>query len=288
MNKFNLLIDANNLIHRTYWQATQNGKDKNNITPLHILFTLRAIYHYASLYDPETIWVCWDERKIYKPTFRQELLPEYKGTRNKEYNNDVYSNNNELKIAFKHLGIRNFYPLQMEADDAIAFLSKKLQGKKVIISVDKDLLQLVNEDVIFFSAITKKEITIDNFEKECGVKPVQFLLYKCLLGDKSDNVPGVNGMGPVKIKKYFEGDLKLTEEALKIVEFNKNILDLDKCFKDSAEIAHYEEQFTQEPQLNWNEFLNFCEKYELNSILKQKDSWYNMFFMKIKLKSLFS
>jgi len=287
MKKINLIIDGNNLIHRTYWQAKLNAKEEKDIQGLHILFTLRAVYHYASLYRPTNTWICWDERLIYEPTPRQELFTEYKANRNKENNNNVYANNQILIEIFDSMGIRNFYPRRLEADDCVAYLCDALDGMKVVVSVDKDFMQLIKNDVVVYSPIKKVEVTTENFEQHNDVSKEHFFLFKCLRGDKSDNVPGIQGMGPKRIKRYIDGKFELTEEQQLIVDRNKELFRLDKYKEDNEECDFYKQQCDQSSKLNWEQFLNLCERYELNSIITQKESWHDLFFMKNILTELF-
>ena len=137
-------------------------------------------------------------------TFRNEIYPEYKANRD-EAPEDLKK---QLPIAIewiREMGFANLAKDGYEADDIIATLAKygKEQGLKVkIISHDKDLYQMIDDDrVVMYDSIKRKEIN----EKECfekfGVYPKDFINFQAILGDSSDNVPGVKGIGKVGASK---------------------------------------------------------------------------------------
>jgi DNA polymerase-1 len=92
---------------------------------------------------------------------------------------------------------------KIEADDTIAYLSQKLKDDIVIYSADQDFLQLVNKRITVYSPIKKKFYRPQDVFDQYGLYPQNFITMKCLMGDKSDNLPGVKGLGPKKLMKYF-------------------------------------------------------------------------------------
>ena len=92
---------------------------------------------------------------------------------------------------------------KIEADDTIAYLSQKLKDDVIIYSADQDFLQLVNERITVYSPIKKKFYRPNDVFEQYGLYPHNFITMKCLMGDKSDNLPGVKGLGPKKLFKYF-------------------------------------------------------------------------------------
>ena len=92
---------------------------------------------------------------------------------------------------------------KIEADDTIAYLSQKLKDDVVIYSADQDFLQLVDDRVTVYSPIKKKFYKSPDVYEQYGLYPHNFITMKCLMGDKSDNLPGVKGLGPKKLFKYF-------------------------------------------------------------------------------------
>lgn len=92
---------------------------------------------------------------------------------------------------------------QIEADDVIAYLSSYFKNKVVILSNDKDFLQLVSDRVNVYLPTKKKMYTPDSLLEETGIWCENFILYKSLLGDKSDNIEGIRGIGEKTIQKNF-------------------------------------------------------------------------------------
>lgn len=161
---------------------------------------------------------------------KRKIYAEYKEKRsvkfsvNRQY--DFKNEEEEKKAMYLQmqmlLGYLEYMPIQMvtadatEADDTIAYLAKdvfcKNENKVIIMSSDKDFLQLVDERINVWSPTKKKLYTPKSVLDEYGVHTNNFLLYRTLDGDKSDNIPGVNGVGLKTLQKYipFLADEKQT------------------------------------------------------------------------------
>ena len=118
---------------------------------------------------------------------------------------------------------------KIEADDSIGLIAKHYENDETcnevtIMSADQDFYQLISEKVHVYSPTKRKTYKIDDVVAEFNVHPNNFLLYKALLGDNSDNLPGIRGLGPKKILKMFdlsgESELDL-EDIYKISEDNQ-------------------------------------------------------------------
>ena len=290
-----LIIDGNNLIHRTYHTAKQQSKRTKTDTPdqvsnLHIYFTLNAINSYVKQFVPHTTIVVWDEKKEYKVNERKKVFEDYKGNRSKD--TSPHENNEVIKSILLSMGISSIFPSQLEADDIVAYICKEDEGKKVIVSVDRDFIQLINEDVTLFDPIRKTFFEYSNFEECTGYKNVsEWFTAKCLTGDKSDNVPGIPGFGKVKVNSYLNNNIKLTAEQTEIFERNEEIFSLDKYKSIKAEGDYYKQQLAKTVNSDYKVFIAFCEEYKFNRILDNKEKWYSLFFMKSlynKLDDLFA
>ena len=155
-----LIIDGNNLVHRTFWTAKNQVKkynegDLDKIAGLHIYFTLNAIFSYVRKYKPTQTICVWDYKPDYKPNVRKDQLDGYKGNRSKD--SSPHEQNETITRLLLQIGIKSIFPREREADDIVAYICKTFEGKKVIASVDKDFLQLVNSDTIMFDPIRKRE-----------------------------------------------------------------------------------------------------------------------------------
>lgn len=286
-----LIIDGNNLIHRTFWTAkSQSVKTKTDtpeqINNFHIFFTLNAIFTYVSKFLPDETIIVWDEKIDYQVNERKVHFAEYKGNRSQD--STPHQNNTEIKLIAKYLGIQSIHPRQYEADDIVSHICRFTPGKKVIVSVDKDFLQLINNDTVIYDPIKKCEFNIANFEEKTGFKGTNtWLTVKCLTGDKSDNVPGIYKFGKAKIAKFLNKEITLTKEEEEIFNRNLTLFDLSAMDEAHEESVYYQTQLKEKVSPSWNSFLDICMQRNFNSVINKKESWYSLFFLKNKLKTIF-
>lgn len=186
---------------------------------------LRSLNYTIRHVQPTRVILVFDG--IGSKTNRQNMDADYKGTRGMKRitNWDFYDNQAQEHASFstqmdRLIDYLHQLPVDMisvdkqEADDIIAFLTKKLEAQgnlTTIVSSDKDYLQLLSPLVKVYAPIKKKLYDVDMFTKEVGILPENFIYYKSLLGDNSDNIPGVRGLGPKTLLKIFP---KLTEEVV--------------------------------------------------------------------------
>jgi len=165
-------------------------------------------------------------------TNKKYIYPEYKANRGitRITNWDVFENQQEESDAIKNQIVRlvdylKCLPVDMvsvdkvEADDVIGYLCKQFENEVVIVSTDRDYLQLVNDRIAVYSP--KKKIYLDSHavKKEYGVSPINFLNQKVVIGDKGDNVPGVKGIAAKTFSKMFPEMIQ--ERAFSIEEMIK-------------------------------------------------------------------
>jgi 5'-3' exonuclease len=282
-----LIIDGNNLIHRTYWVAKLQSKgDDDNIGNLHIYFTFNSLLHYVTRYSPDKTVVVWDKKLEYVPNERKAEFGEYKGNRSSD--STPHQNSDDIIRMLGYLGIASIYPRQYEADDIVSYMCRFAPGKKVIVSVDKDFLQLINSDVCLYDPIRKVEYNSNNFSELTEYPNTNdWLVAKCLTGDKSDNVPGIYKFGKVKVKKFLSGDLKLNEEEQSIFDRNMKLFNLSNLDYNHEESAYYREQLGVETTINWKEFMRECKERSLNQIINNSSKWHSTFCMDDTLIKLF-
>ena len=290
----NILIDGNNLLHRAYW-ISQNNSNKG-FNGLCLSIFLKSLRTYIETFRPNKLYIAWDKKICWPSTnFRKtELNIEYKGNRDKSNSDDVYSHEEPLERLCKSLGVCNFYPHKLEADDVISWLTTVMQPN-IIVTADKDMLQLVSGTTSYYHITKKKLITPENFEEEVGIPLSAYVYYKAILGDPSDNIPGFKGHGKVRSKRLAieldknDGDvskLNLSDEYLNIFERNMKICNLDKSWENESytEVNAYNNQLQESFELkpNFNKFEELCHEYELNSILKNIEDWKAIFTFKEK------
>jgi len=290
--KTTLIIDGNNLIHRTFWTAKTQSQRTNTDTPdqisnFHIYFTINAIISYVSKYSPNQTIIVWDEKPDYQKNVRKVEFAEYKANRTGD--TTPHQNNEAIKNILASLGIRSLYPRQLEADDIVAYLSTVLEGKKVIVSVDRDFIQCITPEVILFDPIRKTEFRLETFKEQTGYDNVnEWLDAKCCMGDKSDNVPGIPGFGKAKVSKLLKGEIELTSDQRCIFERNLSLFSLSEFSSRPEECKYYEEQLSVALSPSWHTFLEECKARSFNSLLSKKENIYTMFFLKNKLIEMLS
>lgn len=283
-NQNTLLIDSSNLLHRAVWIAESVPR---NVNPSYIFLT--SVKKYAEMYNTNHIYSIWDKRLIrgVKNYRRLAKKVEYKGNRDSEKNARVFSHEDKTTELLNMLGVRNMYPGILEADDVIAWLTKKIPGNKIVVSVDQDMLQLIDKKTKVYSPI--KDVLIDhvNFEEKVGVTMDQFLRYKSLMGDKSDNLPGVERCGPKTAKKLVNECVtddqlieKLGEQALKPYFENLDLIDLTKGHQHHpGDVEIYDKQYSelqnQAPDID--KFRKTCENLNINKIVDNISTWSELF-----------
>ena len=285
-----LIIDGNNLIHRTFWTAKNQAKrlnEQEEISNLHIYFTLNAIFSYVTKFNPAKTIIVWDEKAEYHKNVRKEEFDSYKANRSKDQT--PHGNNKEIKRILGYLGINSIFSKKLEADDIIAYICRETEGQKTVVSVDKDFIQLIDNDVVLFDPIRKTEFNLANLFELTGATSIkEWLIIKCIAGDRSDNVPGIPKFGIKRINKYLQGEILLSEEEKQIYDRNLSIFKLDKYKDYNCEQEYYNTQLQVPLTLNWSLFLEECEERKFSMLLKRKDAWYSTFFLKNKLSSIFS
>ena len=194
MKKF-LILDGNNLMFRAYYALPQltsfNGEYSNAVFG----FTNMMIKMIKEL-NPEYIAVTFD---VSKKTFRHDVFPEYKGTR-KPMPDELRGQFPIIKDLLRKMNIEVVEKESYEADDLMGALSRKFtETENIIVTADRDSFQLINENTsIMFpkKGVTETIILNENNLKEFyGVNPNQVIDLKSLMGDSSDNIPGVGGVG---------------------------------------------------------------------------------------------
>jgi 5'-3' exonuclease len=138
----------------------------------------------------------------------------------------------------------------IEADDAIAYIANEIftepQNRITIVSTDRDFLQLVNNRITVWSPVKKIMYTPNVIREEFGLDSKNYLLYRALTGDKSDNIPGVNGIGLKTMLKQFP---IMTEEAeVDVDTFVEYAETVDKKYKIHETVAQNKTQI----ELNYN------------------------------------
>tara|TARA_R110000868_G_scaffold103681_11_gene285372 strand:+ start:2222 stop:3118 length:897 start_codon:yes stop_codon:yes gene_type:complete len=277
-----MVLDGNNLVHRAFW-VSKNQPSFNE--HFHVYLFLNSVRTYVKLYEPDVVYCAWDEKANYQLNKRKELLEDYKGNRDKEKNKDVHTHNYIIKELLEYLNIRNVCPYAYEADDVMAiFADQYKEDEKVIITVDKDLCQLIDSKTVVYDPIRKIEFNDKNFEETLKCKKEEFVIIKALAGDKSDNIPGLKGFGKVKIQKYLNGEIAFSVEEANQYAKNLKLMDLDHTLQNEIEVSYVVEQLNSCQQGDFGKFKTRCKELGFHQILKKTSDWFNTFFFEALLK----
>ncbi len=189
-----VLIDGNSLINRAFYAMpvllTKDGVPTNAVYGFMNMF-----FKMLSEVKPDYVAVAFD---LKAPTFRHKMYDGYKATR-KPMPDDLRPQIPLLKEVLKLMGVAVYEKEGSEADDIIGTIAKHTSIQTYIYTGDKDALQLVDgETTVYFTrrGITDiEEYTINNFTEKTTLVPSQIIELKALMGDSSDNIPGVKGVG---------------------------------------------------------------------------------------------
>lgn len=194
---------------------------------------------------------------------------------------------------------------KVEADDTISYLAQKFgaNGKKVtIVSSDKDFLQIVDQNIEVYSPIKKKTYGKKEVQEELGMIPENYLIMKALLGDNSDNLTGIKGLGPKTLLKEFPGIVnnpsfelndihKICTEKLQTkkifaqilydwekVKTNHELMNLLQPRLGDYEIVHILDKMKEPiPSLQAVTFLSMLESDQIEALNKNVEGWLELF-----------
>lgn len=204
------LLDISSFIFRAFYAIRQlNTRKGEPVNAVYGVATMLA--RIAEQAQPQFLAVAYDSKE---PSFREEIYPDYKANRS-EPPDELIPQFQRIEELVRHFEIHSYRQPGVEADDLIATLTQKwLEADPdhhvVIVTGDKDLMQLVNDRVRIWDTMADKVYGPAEVEEKMGVQPSQIRDFLGLVGDSSDNIPGVPGVGPktaVELLKTY-GDLE--------------------------------------------------------------------------------
>lgn len=211
-----VLIDGNSLINRAFY-AMPVLSTKDGVVTNAVYGFMNMFFKMLSDIKPTYVAVAFD---VKAPTFRHEMYADYKGTR-KPMPDDLRPQIPLLKEVLNLMGIAVIEKPGSEADDIIGTIAKNTDVKTIIFTGDKDAFQLVDEQTeVHFTkrGITETEIyDYNNFTEKTELIPSQIIDLKALMGDSSDNIPGVPGVGE-KTAKTLLSQYKTVENLYKNID----------------------------------------------------------------------
>ena len=309
-----LIIDGLNLYLRTF---AVNGMLNDRGVPIGgMMGFLKSLAYAIRETNPTRVMVIYDgaggsqRRRKMSPNYKANRKPGKRITRWDAFKN-VEEEKEAMKIQFSRLlEYLNTLPInvisidKIEADDTIAYVTTNLLEDEVIImSADQDFLQLVNDRVTVWSPIKKIFYTPEKVLEDYGVPAHNFLMYKILMGDKSDNLEGVKGLGPKKLpkilpdisKKPLDLDFildyaskgiepmhkRITESAIKL-NLNEKMMDL-KNPPISGELKSLIRRLTSRPinLLSSNDFNTMYTDDQMGNAIDIPDVWLKQHFTRL-------
>lgn len=277
--KLAILVDGSSFIYRAFYALPQlTGASGNSVG---------AVYGFCSMllslmdkHSSDLFCVALDAGR---ETFRREIYPEYKNNR-EETPQELKSQFPILIQACKAFGIPIIELEKYEADDIIATLSDKLSKQNYevrIIASDKDLMQLITENVYLFDPIKSKVIKENEVFEKYGVLPHQMTALQTLMGDKTDNVPGIEGIGPKTAAKLINqfgsiDDIYKNIEGVSSAKIKAKLIDQKNLLKISGKLVTLCKEvplscdFSQlKINFNADKAKNFLMENKFNSLIKR-------------------
>ena len=267
-----LVVDGMNTFIRAYAASPvvdDNGRHVGGISG-----TLMSIGHAIKAINPTRVIVVFDGKN--GSAKRRQMFSDYKSNRKVKIRlnraETVDQEDNQLEQLMRLIEYFEVLPFKTlvydgtEADDVIAYIAKDYYTKEdsqvYIMSSDKDFYQLVDNKTFVWSPTKKKLYFQEDVYEEFGIMPQNFPIYRALLGDKSDNINGVDGVGDKTIKSKFS---ILTEK--RIVELPEFI---DFAQSKVSEAKIYEKLLTQQDILKRNLELMQLAESNLNLTIKMR------------------
>jgi len=314
LNDHILVVDAMNTLIRSFSLLKAMNPSGAHVGGL--VGFLRSLGYVTRIFDPTRVIIVWDGKG--GSANRKNIDPNYKAQRatSRITHWGLYDSKEEETEAligqlYRTQDYLDCLPLQqlvldkLEADDIMAWIAKKASSSNVkkctIVSSDKDFLQLVDDTVQVYAPVKKKTFTKDNIFQELKVLPENYNIVKALLGDNSDNLQGVKGLGIKTIVAEFPKLLeekssldyvyKISEEKLegkkifaKIihnwakVETNFELMNLHETSLDDKEKKYINEIInTKVPGLQTGAFLHLLDQDKIEGITKNTEGWLENF-----------
>lgn len=213
-----LVVDGNNLAYRVkYTHDLTHPITKEDVSVSYGV--LRVLWSLLNKFgDAKSVVVAWDGGI---PEYRRKAVPEYKAARHENddpYEREIfYKQMNWLHSVLPSFGVLSVKRSGCEADDIMYHAAVLYDGDAMIVSSDKDMLQTLSDTVNVYRPSADKIVDAETLELEAGIKVEQYVEWRAIQGDGSDNIPGVVGIGPKTATKLFQ-DWGTVEKIIEAAE----------------------------------------------------------------------
>ena len=285
----NLIIDGNNFLYRAYFAQKKYPKFHNgmNVSPIHKFLTM--LKNLMEEHTPSKVYITWDKRSNPDAVnFRRALVASYKEQRvESDDTKQIHTYFPILINICNSLGIKTILPYSLEGDDVIYYLTSVLDGTNLIVSSDRDLLQLVSGTTDQLLP-NRGIVNVNNFVEFAGCSLESYILFKAIKGDISDNIEGLPKFGDKRactlaeeISKCSLAEYdKLTLEQKDLILNNLKVVDISYGMKQSQEdmiFANQQLLDQQDNRFNRRGFLDLMNEYQGTSFTRQIGSWQQLF-----------
>ena len=256
-----IIIDGNYVLHKNFY-VFKNFKNENYMTGTTYGF-IKDILKLNQRFNSNDIHITWDSK-----SFRKEINSDYKSNRVRDPENNPYQDFALVQEAIDSVGIKQYKIPEMEGDDLIYSLSKRFNDV-IIYSRDKDLLQCISNNVKVLSDIDGELIDENEFEKQYGFKFSRdnFVLYKCVVGDGSDNVKGIYRFRKKDIVEYINtGTMK--PKSLEIFLQNQELINNNKKMFELVNVEKLDPIF--ESHYDVNKINKIFEKTKIKTFISEE------------------
>lgn len=276
--KLTLLVDGENIIHQSFHKFEKLKSTDGKPTGA-IFGFFKSLHMYITRFEPDDVIISFDNG--HSP-FRVELNPNYK-IHSKDISYDRESLQIQKGIILRILGmLRVSYifdkrkSTNYEGDDFLAKLAidKHNEGKVILVSSDKDFNQLlVYKGIKIYNPRKDSYVNASNCKELFGYTPEETVPYLCMVGDTSDDIKGINGIGPVKARKILDANpdfwtyvKSLPEDQQDILHRNMKLIDL-KYFIDTFSDVDIPIKTYKNKELKINKFKELCIRYSFSSFM---------------------
>lgn len=271
------IIDGSSLLYRAFYGLSPMHTSEG--VAVHALYGFcRAVKKIIDDFDPSFLVIVWDSPG---KTTRKEIYEEYKATR-QAAPNDLFAQKKLICEWASTVGISQVVYQGWEADDIIARLAREAVEKNVlIIGPDKDLHQLISSSIEMYDPMKKKRYTKIDIEQKYGFEVRKIPFYYALVGDSSDNIPGVRGVGPKMatiLVQQFESiddmykhvdDIASASAKKKVLEDEKNArLSYELFLLGDPDVSVSEEEMAFDKKW-WEKGYHFFIKNEFKSLVPE-------------------
>ncbi|CDK30845.1 DNA polymerase I [Candidatus Babela massiliensis] len=276
------IIDGSSFLYRAYYSIPELRFEQK--IPVNAVYGFcRMIKKLIDKYEPKYMLLVWDS---YGSNARKELYPKYKETRQAPPS-DLFQQKDIIMEFADSIGLQQLFQHGIEADDLMHTVAQKFKFDgdtfSVLVTSDKDMAQSLSDKTVILDPFKDKIVTINSFEEDYGFNISKLSFYYALVGDSSDNIPGVKGIGPKTAKEIvikfnslddvYSGIEEVKSERIKnlLISGKENAyLSQELFILRQYQIECNEKDCTFSLD-RWSNAQEFFRKYNFKSLLKTID-----------------